>query len=220
MITYVGVFIDNWRTIMNTRIYLRASTKEQDADRATQLLIQFCGTNNLNIVSKYVENISGTKLNRPKLNQLLDQSQQGEILLVESVDRLSRLPMSDWEKLKSIISDKGLRLVVVDLPTTHTLLSSDDITASILSIINNMLLDLMATMARIDNDKRIERIKQGLKRAVDSGKKLGGSTKNQEIRYKVISYLDKGLTIEEIAKMADCGVATVYRIKKELKLLG
>jgi DNA invertase Pin-like site-specific DNA recombinase len=204
---------------MNTRIYLRASTKEQDASRATQLLTQFCGTNNLNIIAKYVENISGTKLNRPQLNKLLDDSQQGEILLVESVDRLSRLPMSDWGKLKSIISDKGLKLVVVDLPTTHTLLSSDDITASILSIINNMLLDLMATMARLDNDKRIERIKQGQLRAIDAGKKIGGSIKNQEIRTKVISYLEKCLTVEEVAKMADCGVATVYRIKKELKLL-
>lgn len=106
---------------MNTRIYLRASTKEQDATRAAQLLNQFCETNNLNIITKYVEKFSGTKLNRPQLNKLLDDYQQGEVLLVESVDRLSRLPMSDWEKLKSIISDKGLRLVVVDLPTTHTL---------------------------------------------------------------------------------------------------
>jgi DNA invertase Pin-like site-specific DNA recombinase len=204
---------------MNTRIYLRASTKKQDADRATQLLIQFFVTNNLNIVAKYVENISGTKLNSPKLNKLLDDSQHGEILLVERVDRLSRLPMNDWEKLKSIISDKGLKLVVVDLPNTHTLLSSDDITASILSIINNMLLDLMATMASLDNDKRIERIKQGQQRAINAGKKIGGSIKNQKIRTKVISYLDKKLTVEKVAKISDCGVAKVYRVKKEIKLL-
>ena len=203
---------------MNTRIYLRASTKEQDASRAMQLLTEFCKAHKLEIADKYIENFSGTKLNRPQLNKLLDESEQGEILLVESVDRLSRLPMSDWEKLKSIISNKGLKLVVVDLPTTHTLLSSDDITASILSIINNMLLDLMATMARIDNDKRIERIKQGQQRAINAGKKIGGSTKNQGIRSKVISYLDKNLTVEEIARVAGCGVATVYRVKKELKL--
>jgi DNA invertase Pin-like site-specific DNA recombinase len=204
---------------MNTRIYLRASTKEQDASRAMQLLTEFCKVHKLEVADKYIENFSGTKLNRPQLNKLLDDSEHGEILLVESVDRLSRLPMSDWEKLKSIISDKGLKLVVVDLPTTHTLLSSDDITASILSIINNMLLDLMATMARLDNDKRIERIKQGQQRAIDAGKKIGGSSKNQEVRSKVISYLDKNLTVEEIAKIADCGVATVYRVKKEIKLL-
>lgn len=203
---------------MRTRLYLRASTKEQDAQRAEQLLTQFCENNSLDIIAKYVENFSGTKLNRPKLNQLLDESKHGEILLVESVDRLSRLPLKDWDKLKQIIGEKGLRLIVVDLPTTHTLLSSDDITSSILSIINNMLLDLMATMARLDNDKRIERIKQGQQRAVEAGKKIGGSAKNQEIRTKVISYLDKDLKIDEIAKIAGCGVATVYRVKKELKL--
>ena len=75
----------------------------------------------LEIADKYIEHYSGTKPNRPELNKLLDESEQGEILLVECVDRLSRLPMSDWEKLKSIISDKGLKLVVVDLPTSHTL---------------------------------------------------------------------------------------------------
>ena len=50
-------------------------------------------------------------------------------------------------------------------------------------------------------------------------KKIGGSTKNQKIRAKVISYLDKSLTVEEIAKIAGCSVATVYRVKKELKHL-
>jgi len=61
--------------------------------------------------------------------------------------------MSDWDKLKPIISNKGLKLIVVNLPTTHTFLSSDDIATNILSIINNILLGLMATMARLDNYK-------------------------------------------------------------------
>jgi DNA invertase Pin-like site-specific DNA recombinase len=74
-------------------------------------------------------------------------------------------------------------------------------------------------MARLDNDKRIERIKQGQLRAIDAGKKIGGSAKNQEVRTKVASYLDKCLTVEEIAKIVGCGVATIYRIKKELKHL-
>jgi DNA invertase Pin-like site-specific DNA recombinase len=76
----------------------------------------------------------------------------------------------------------------------------------------------MATMARLDNDKRIERIKQGQQRAIGAGKKIGRSTKNPKIRVKVLSYLDKNLTAEEVAKKSGCGVATVYRIKKELRL--
>lgn len=202
---------------MKARLYLRASTKEQDAERALSFLNEFCETNNIVISSIYIENFSGTKLYRPQLNKLLEDSMDGEILLVESVDRLSRLPQSDWEKLKNIIDKKGLRLIVADLPTTHTLINSSDLTSSILRIINNMLLDIMATMARLDNDKRIERIHQGLQRAKLSGKKLGGSTKNMYFRDQVKKYLNKGLKSKEIAKLVGCGVATVYRIQKELK---
>ena len=202
---------------MKARLYLRASTKEQDALRAEELLTQFCATNNIDIVNTYIENFTGTKLARPQLNQLLEDAIESEILLVESVDRLSRLPQNDWEKLKLMINEKGLRLVVVDLPTTHTLLNADDLTSSILRIINNMLLDLMATMARLDNDKRIERINQGLQRAKAAGKKLGGSTKNMKIRAQVKEYLDKNLKAEDIAKIVGCGIASVYRIRKELK---
>lgn len=143
---------------MTTRIYVRASTKDQDAERALADLKNFA----LSIkgdVNEYIENESGTKLDRPVLNKLLDDSSNGDTLLVESVDRLSRLSQNDFEVLKGRIKDKGLKLVVADLPTTHMLVNSaDNITSSILSLVNNMLIDLLATMARLDNDKRRERI--------------------------------------------------------------
>lgn len=200
---------------MNTRIYLRASTKEQDAKRAEQQLLSFCGTHNLNVVARYVENYTGTQLDRPMLVKLLSESSKGEVLLVESVDRLSRLSFDKWQELKQIINEKGLRLVVVDLPTTHTLLSGDELTSNILGIINNMLLDIMATMARIENDKRKERIMQGQQRAKAAGKVIGGRSKNTEIRERLAGYLEKGLSVEDMAKLAGCSKATVFRIKKE-----
>ncbi|NUF38978.1 recombinase family protein, partial [Acinetobacter lactucae] len=150
---------------MTVRIYVRASTKDQDAERALSDLVLFANTIDSTQV-QYIENHSGTKLERPQLNKLLSESEQGDTLLVESVDRLSRLTQKDFEVLKQRIKDKGLKLVVADLPTTHqTIGTSDDITGSILSLINNMLIDLLATMARLDNDKRKERIKQGLERS-------------------------------------------------------
>jgi DNA invertase Pin-like site-specific DNA recombinase len=162
---------------MITRIYVRASTKDQDAERALDDLREFTKSMHNN-VSEYIENESGTKLDRPVLNQLLDESNNGDILLVESVDRLSRLTQSDFDVLKGRIKEKGLRLVVADLPTTHMLINSNDnITSSILNLINNMLIDLLATMARLDNDKRRERIKQGLEK---SGYKPTGKKQIQE----------------------------------------
>lgn len=196
-------------TIMTVRIYVRASTKDQDAERALNDLIQF-GKGYESTHVAYIENFSGTKLNRPQLSLLLSESQNGDILLVESVDRLSRLDQSDFEILKQQIKAKGLRLIVADLPTTHA--QNSGMTGEILNVINSMLIDLLATMAKLDNDKRRERIKQGLERSgyVPSGKKAN-TVKHERIK----QLLDAGhMTKEEIAKAVDVGIATVYRVQK------
>ncbi|HFZ1458806.1 TPA: recombinase family protein [Pseudomonas aeruginosa] len=146
---------------------------------------------------------------RPAWNKLLSEANQGDTLLVESIDRLSRLTQRDFQELKRRIQEKGLRLVVADLPTTYQMIqTSDSITHSILELINNMLIDLLATMARLDNEKRIERIKQGLAR---SGYKPTGKKAN-EAKHKRIKV--GNMTKEEIAKAVNCGVATVYRVAK------
>ena len=196
---------------MTTSIYVRASTKDQDAERALADLKKFA----LSIkgdVNEYIENESGTKLDRPVLNRLLDDSSNDDTLLVESVDRLSRLSQNDFEILKNRIKEKGLKLVVADLPTTHMLVNSaDNTTSSILNLVNNMLIDLLATMARLDNDKRRERIKQGLER---SGYKPTGKKADIAKHARIKELNNKGLTKEEIAKAVGCGVATVYRVIK------
>ena len=196
---------------MTTRIYVRASTKDQDAERALDDLRAFAKASKGD-VKEYIENESGTKLDRPVLNDLLDKAENGDTLLVESVDRLSRLKQDEFEVLKGRIKDKGLKLVVADLPTTHVLLNTNDtITSSILNLVNNMLIDLLATMARLDNDKRRERIKQGLER---SGYKPTGKKADTAKHERIKALNEKGLTKEEIAKAIGCGIATVYRVVK------
>lgn len=196
---------------MTTRIYVRASTKDQNAERALDDLKNFAQSIK-DETKEYIENESGTKLDRPVLNRLLDDSSNDDTLLVESVDRLSRLSQNDFEILKNRIKEKGLKLVVADLPTTHMLVNSaDNTTSSILNLVNNMLIDLLATMARLDNDKRRERIKQGLER---SGYKPTGKKADIAKHARIKELNNKGLTKEEIAKAVGCGVATVYRVIK------
>jgi len=206
---------------MNTHLYLRASTKDQDSHRAKVALESFAADKGLHITGVYAENISGTRLNRPELMRLLDTAEKGEVLLVESVDRLSRLSTADWDTLKATIKAKGLRLVVADLPTSHMMVEDKGITGQIMEVINSMLLDLMATMARLDQEKRVQRIREGLenKRAAEPEWKPTGKGRNQAKWDKVAGLLKRnGNTVEEIAKIADVGIATVYRIKRELTL--
>ncbi|HFG6922835.1 TPA: recombinase family protein [Acinetobacter baumannii] len=194
---------------ITVRIYVRASTKDQNAERALEDLTTFSETISDRHVT-YIENYSGTKLDRPQLNRLLEEAEQGDVLLVESVDRLSRLTQENFEILKTRIKEKGLRLVVADLPTSYIQFESQgEITSSILNFLNNMLIDLLATMARLDNEKRIERIKQGMAKA---GYKPKGKTKNTAKHTRILELIKTGaLTKEEVAKAVGVSESTVYR---------
>lgn len=86
---------------MNARAYLRASTSEQDASRAREQVEAFAAERGLPIVGTYVENESGAKLARPELFRLIADLRPGDVLLVEQVDRLSRLTDADWRKLRA-----------------------------------------------------------------------------------------------------------------------
>ncbi|KRC96596.1 resolvase [Pseudomonas sp. Root9] len=206
---------------MNAHLYLRASTKDQDANRAKTSLEKFAVDNGLTIAGIYSENISGTKLERPELLRLLETAKPGEILLCESVDRLSRLSLEDWETLKATIKAKGLKLVIADLPTSHQMFDAKGITGEVMRVINDMLIELMSTMARLDQEKRVERINEGLKnkRLANPEWKPAGKGKNAALWEQVKALMVKHpkASADEVAKMADCGVATVYRVKREMK---
>lgn len=85
----------------------------------------------------------------------------------------------------------------------------------------NMLIDRMATMARLDQEKRVERIKQGLdnKHATDPEWKPSGKRRNAKLwdKVKADSAKHPNMSAEDLATLAKCGVATIYRIKHELK---
>ncbi len=65
-----------------------------------------------------VENGSGAKLHRPEFFRLLSDCGPGDLLLVEQVDRLSRLSTGDWDTLKAEIAARHVRVVALDLPTS------------------------------------------------------------------------------------------------------
>ncbi len=200
---------------MFIRAYLRASTSEQDANRARSILESFANDSNQKIASWFVENESGTKADRPELLRLLKDSLKGDIILVESVDRLSRLKREDWESLRTHINSKGLRVVSVDLPTSHTALrieNSDEFTSRMLEAVNNMMLDMLAAIARKDYEQRRERQQQGIQKAKLEGK-YRGRPANQKLHQKINELLGKGFSIRRTAEIAECAVSTVQRVR-------
>lgn len=201
---------------MTNRVYayLRASTKEQDAHRAKNDLADFADSQSISIAAWFTENESGASLSRPELFKLIEIAQSGDVLLVEQVDRLSRLNREDWEKLSVLIKSKGIRVVALDLPTSHMMIqNADDFTTRMMDALNGMMLDMLAAIARKDYTDRRRRQAQGIIKAKAEGK-FRGRQADQDLHRRIIKLREAGMSYTDIQQMTGVARTTISRIMK------
>jgi DNA invertase Pin-like site-specific DNA recombinase len=203
--------------MMFVRAYLRASTKEQDASRAKGDLEAFAKERGLSIAATYMENESGASLARPELFRLLSDCQPGDVLLTEQVDRLSRLNAEDWERLKREIADRKVRVVALDLPTSHMMMikEADDFTSRMFAAINGMLLDMLAAIARKDYEDRRRRQAQGIATAKAEGR-MKGRPEDAKRNEAILQMLRTGQSWSRITDATGCSRSTLARLAKRL----
>ncbi len=155
------------------------------------------------IAGWYIENESGASLQRPELLRLLDDTAIGYAIIIEQIDRLSRLDEESWFKLKEMLNQKELKVISLDLPTSHIAFAphiTDEFTRSMIRAINGMMMDMLAAIARKDyQDRR--------RRQAD----LQLHEKIYQLR--VIN----GLSISDTAKLTNVSTRTVIRVAKKLK---
>ncbi|MBZ9673956.1 recombinase family protein [Mesorhizobium sp. ES1-3] len=200
---------------MFVRAYLRASTKEQDAERAKADLQAFAKNKGLAIAATYVENESGASLQRPELFRLLADCQPGDILLIEQVDRLSRLNATDWDRLKREIDDRKVRVVALDLPTSHMMMTptADEFTGRMFGAINGMMLDMLAAIARKDYEDRRRRQAQGIEKA-KAGGLYRGRPEDAKRNAAIVRMLKDGQSWNSIVSATGCSRSTLSRLAK------
>jgi DNA invertase Pin-like site-specific DNA recombinase len=199
---------------MNARAYLRASTDEQDASRAKCQVEAFAAERGLNIVGTYAENESGAKLARPELFRLLSDSKPGDVLLVEQVDRLSRLTNSDWRKLRAELDSRQVRVVALDLPTSWQLAApGDEFTARMFAALNAMMLDMLAAVARKDYQDRRRRQAQGIVKAKAAGA-YRGRPEDTARNAGIAGMLRSGMSWTAIQGATGCSRATIAKVAK------
>ena len=205
------------------RAYLRASTTSQDANRARAALEQFVASHGERVAAWYAENQSGRSTDRTELKRLLDDAHPGDILLVESVDRLTRLPAHHWHTLKQEIESRGIRIVALDLPSTHAAMkpgdATDELSQRILEATNTMLLEIVAAQAAADYEQRRQRQAQGIEKARRQGKYRGRPI-DAKAHARVASILRDGHSIRQTANLAGVSASTVQRVKKAEKHAG
>ncbi|MCL1148059.1 recombinase family protein [Shewanella marinintestina] len=204
------------------RAYLRVSTVGQDVMRAKEEIAEFAKSYSQQVASFYFEKFTGTSLNRPELSRLLAEASAGDIILIESVDRISRLKNDDWIALKNTIESKGISIVALDLPTSHIALrqadTGDEFVKSVLRAVNGMLLDILAATARKDYDLRRKRTLEGIAKAqTERPDAYQGRKRNQVLWDSIGKLLRTSHTYTAIQQITGASRMTIAAVAKELK---
>ena len=193
------------------RIYLRVSTDEQDLTRQAQIEH---GTRAAGyyVAGIYREKASGARADRPELLRMIADLQRGEVVIAEKMDRLTRLPLAEAERLVGSIRAKGARLAIpglVDLSEFSA--EAEGVTKIVLESVQELLLKLALQMARDDYETRRERQRQGVQLAKTAGKYVGRIA-DEATHQRIIALRGAGQTIKRTAELAGCSPSQVKRV--------
>ena len=201
--------------------YHRTSTAEQHLDRGIIEIETFCKNNSLDLVKIYTDQQTGKNFYRPRYQVLKeDVLRSGDVLIVTELDRLGR-NKSDTLKELQYFRDKNIRVMILEIPTTTQDLSSLDnsMAKMIMETINNMLIELYATMAQAEIEKKEKRQAEGIlaKRARgewdDYGRPKAQKPSNWD---NVISSWRKGeITAVKAMELTNVKKTTFYKLVKQ-----
>jgi len=193
------------------RLYLRVSTDEQDLTRQVDIEHSTRAAGYY-VAGIYREKASGARADRPELLRMISDLQPGEVVVAEQIDRISRLPLAEAEKLVASIRAKGARLAVPGLVDLSDLADeADGVAKVVLMSVQELLLKLALQMARDDYETRRERQRQGVQLAKAAGKYTGRKA-DTAIHQRIIALRRAGQTIERTAELAGCSVSQGKRI--------
>jgi len=181
-------------------VYARVSTTDQSTESQLLDLRRYTRERGWNIFKEYVdEGISGTKDSRPALNELMNDAKKRrfDVVLVWRFDRFAR---STKHLILALEEFKNLGIDFVSY--------QENIDTS--SPLGSAIFTIISAVAQLERDIIAERVKAGLRRAKENGKKLGRPRiKISENQLLMLS--ERGLSIRQIARQVNLSVTTVAR---------
>lgn len=167
--------------------YVRVSTKEQNESRQIKALIDHC--KELEIENIFIDKESGKNFEREQYQKLKDKLRSGDTLIIKELDRLGRNKDMIKEELESF-KNNNIRVKILNIPTTLMDFDSfdDNMAKAMLEMINNILIEVLGTIAEEERNKIRLRQAEGIASAKEQGKYKGRKQselpKNFERLYK------------------------------------
>lgn len=204
--------------------YHRTSTREQHLDRGIAEINAYCTANNLELEKIFTDQQTGKNFNRPRYTIMKeDVLRAGDELIITEVDRLGRNKQETLKELQ-YYRDNGIRVKILELPTTLMDLSTMDnsMARMIMETINNMLIELYATMAQAEIEKKEKRQKEGIQAKKERGEwddyGRPAVITVEEFAKEYANVVNGDIRPFELMKQLGMSKATFYRYVAKLKI--
>ncbi len=146
--------------------YARVSSKEQNLDRQIEELKKY------KVDEIITDKASGKGFTRTGLEDLHSKLRKGDTLIIKELDRLGRKKQGIKEELEYLRA-LGIKVVILNIPTTLMLLEETQSNNSILEMINNIIIEVLSYVAQEEVEKINKRQEEGIKLAKEKGIKFG-----------------------------------------------
>ena len=200
--------------------YHRISTKEQHLDRGIIEIKRFCENQKIKLESIFTDKITGKNFDRPRYTVLVeDVLRVGDTLIITELDRLGRNKQEILKQLR-FLEEKGVRVMVLELPTTLFDLSQmeNNLAKMMIETINNMMIELYASMAQAEMEKKEKRQKEGMeaKRLRGEWDEVGRprAIEQEKFNQEFMRVVQKKVTPTQLQRELGLTSSTYYRYRK------
>ena len=184
-------------------LYLRVSTIDQHPETQLHDLRQMAAQRGYAIVNEYTDRISGTKVKRPGLDQMMADARRGrfDVVLVWASDRIARSVKHFLEVL-----DELNRIGVEFVSFREQIDTGGPLGRAIVVIIG--------AIAELERNLIVERVRAGMRRARLDGTRIGRAPLVLD-SLAIQQDRQRGQSIRQIAKGHRISTATVQRVLRK-----
>ena len=191
----------NRNSTLRVALYARVSTLDQSTDSQLLDLRRYVRERGWHLYREYTDNgVSGTKDSRPALNELMNDAKKRrfDTVLVWRFDRFAR------STKHLILALEEFRNLGIDFVSYQ-----ENIDTS--SPLGSAIFTIISAVAQLERDIIAERVKAGLRRAKQNGKKLGRPRGTVDVE-EVQRLRSEGLSLRKIGKQLGVSRTTVGQI--------
>ena len=184
--------------------YIRVSSRDQKEDRQREAFRELL----IPEETIFLDKQSGKDFERPEYQRMVQRMKQNDVLYIKSIDRLGRNYGEILEQWRILTREKGVDIVVLDMPLLDTR-RGKDLMGTFLS---DIVLQVLSFVAENERENIRQRQAEGIAAAKARGVKFGRPEYPYPENFREI-YLDwrrKRITLRQAAEACGMPVGTFY----------